>query len=193
PVAAGLGGGSADAAALLRLARDEVEGLAEVASELGADVPSQLEPRFALVGGTGEVVEPLPAPAHFGVVLVPSDEGLATADVYAEADRLGLGREREGLEAAAGGVREAAPGGAAPVGGCTYVRGGAAAFLEAGACVGRVLPGETVVILGGAVAGQGETSIVLTIGVVWAAAFAGDSVSFLLGRRLGRGFILRHG
>ena len=48
-------------------------------------------------------------------------------------------------------------------------------------------------ILGGAVAGQGETSIVLTIGVVWAAALAGDSVSFLLGRRLGRDFLLRHG
>ena len=50
-----------------------------------------------------------------------------------------------------------------------------------------------MVILGGAVAGQGETSIVLTIGVVWAAALAGDSVSFLLGRRLGRDFLLRHG
>ena len=48
-------------------------------------------------------------------------------------------------------------------------------------------------ILGGAVAGQGETSVVLTIGIVWVCAVAGDSVSFLLGRRLGRGFILRHG
>lgn len=48
----------------------------------------------------------------------------------------------------------------------TYVLVGLAAFLETGAFVGLVLPGETVVILGGAVAGQGETSIVLTIGVV---------------------------
>ena len=56
-----------------------------------------------------------------------------------------------------------------------------------------MLPGETVVILGGAVAGQGETSIVLTIGIVWVCAAAGDSVSFLLGRRLGRGFVMRHG
>jgi membrane protein DedA with SNARE-associated domain/membrane-associated phospholipid phosphatase len=79
------------------------------------------------------------------------------------------------------------------LGGLTYVVVGLAAFLETGAFVGLVLPGETVVILGGAVAGQGETSIVLTIGVVWAAAFAGDSLSFLLGRRLGRGFILRYG
>jgi membrane protein DedA with SNARE-associated domain/membrane-associated phospholipid phosphatase len=75
----------------------------------------------------------------------------------------------------------------------TYVLVGLAAFLETGAFVGLVLPGETVVILGGAVAGQGETSIVLTIGVIWVCAFAGDSVSFLLGRRLGRNFILRHG
>ena len=62
PVAAGLGGGSADAAALLRLARDEVDGLAELAADLGADVPSQLDPAFALVGGAGEAVEPLPPP-----------------------------------------------------------------------------------------------------------------------------------
>ena len=48
-------------------------------------------------------------------------------------------------------------------------------------------------ILGGAVAGQGDTSIVLTIGIVWVAAFAGDTTSFMLGRRLGREFILRHG
>jgi undecaprenyl-diphosphatase len=75
----------------------------------------------------------------------------------------------------------------------TYVLVGLGAFLETGAFVGLVLPGETVVILGGAVAGQGETSIVLTIGVVWACALAGDSVSFLLGRRLGRDFLLRHG
>jgi membrane protein DedA with SNARE-associated domain/membrane-associated phospholipid phosphatase len=79
------------------------------------------------------------------------------------------------------------------LGALTYVLVAAAAFLETGAFVGLVLPGETVIILGGAVAGQGETSIVLTIGVIWVAAFLGDSTSFMLGRRLGRGFILRHG
>src|SRR5919109_4690645 len=79
------------------------------------------------------------------------------------------------------------------LGGFTYALVGLAAFLETGAFVGLVLPGETVVILGGAVAGQGETSIVLTIGVVWFGALAGDSVSFVLGRRLGRDFLLRHG
>lgn len=82
---------------------------------------------------------------------------------------------------------------ASKVGKLTYLIVGAAAFLETGAFVGLILPGETVVILGGAVAGQGETSVVLTIGIVWACSFAGDSTSFLLGRKLGRGFILRHG
>jgi membrane protein DedA with SNARE-associated domain/membrane-associated phospholipid phosphatase len=82
---------------------------------------------------------------------------------------------------------------ASKVGKLTYLFVGLAAFLETGAFVGLVLPGETVVILGGAVAGQGETSVILTIGIVWVCAFAGDSVSFLLGRRLGRGFIMRHG
>jgi len=82
---------------------------------------------------------------------------------------------------------------ASKVGKLTYLFVGLAAFLETGAFVGLVLPGETVVILGGAVAGQGETSVVLTIGIVWVASFSGDSVSFLLGRRLGRAFILRHG
>jgi undecaprenyl-diphosphatase len=81
----------------------------------------------------------------------------------------------------------------AKLGAFTYVLVALAAFVETAAFIGLILPGETVVILGGAVAGQGETSIVLTIGVVWAAAFAGDSVSFMLGRRLGRDFILRHG
>lgn len=82
---------------------------------------------------------------------------------------------------------------ASKLGKLTYLFVGLAAFLETGAFVGLVLPGETVVLLGGAVAGQGETSLVLTIGIVWACSFSGDSVSFLLGRRLGRGFIMRYG
>jgi 4-diphosphocytidyl-2-C-methyl-D-erythritol kinase len=115
PVAAGLGGGSADAAAVLRLARDEVDGLPELAAELGADVPSQLEPSLALVGGAGEVVESLPPPRHFGVVLIAADDGLSTADVYAEADRLGLGRDGAELEAIAAQLRDAAGRGGSPL------------------------------------------------------------------------------
>ena len=115
PVAAGLGGGSADAAAVLRLAGDEVDGLSELAAELGADVPSQLDQAFALVGGAGDVVEPLSAPRHFGVVLIAADDGLSTAEVYVEADRLGLGRDPEELDSIAGELREAAGQGASPL------------------------------------------------------------------------------
>ncbi len=95
PVAAGLGGGSADAAAVLRLAADDLPGaeLARIAAALGADVPSQIDPRFSLVGGAGERVTPLPEPEPFAVVLLPDREGLATPAVFAEADRLGLARE----------------------------------------------------------------------------------------------------
>jgi len=79
------------------------------------------------------------------------------------------------------------------LGSWTYLIAGLLAFLETGAFVGLIAPGETVVVLAGAVAGQGETSVVLTIGVVWAGAFLGDSASYALGAKLGRGFILRHG
>jgi undecaprenyl-diphosphatase len=79
------------------------------------------------------------------------------------------------------------------LGNWTYLVVAVSAFLETGAFVGLVLPGETVIILAGAVAGQGVTSLVLTIAIVWACAWAGDSTSFLIGRRLGRGFLLRNG
>ncbi|MGH2952717.1 MAG: 4-(cytidine 5'-diphospho)-2-C-methyl-D-erythritol kinase [Solirubrobacterales bacterium] len=115
PVAAGLGGGSADAAALLRLAEGEVEGVAELAARLGADVPSQLEPAFALVSGAGERIERLPEPADFGVVLIPDDDGLETAEVYAEADRLGDGRATAELEQLAAELRAAAGAGRSPL------------------------------------------------------------------------------
>ncbi len=116
PVAAGLGGGSADAAAVLRLAEGEVGRLEELAAALGADVPSQLRPGFALVGGAGERIERLANPDDFGLVLIPDDEGLAAGDVYAEADRLGLGREQDELDAVEARLREAAAAGGTPLG-----------------------------------------------------------------------------
>lgn len=75
----------------------------------------------------------------------------------------------------------------------TYALVGLLAFLETGAFIGLIFPGETAVILAGAVAGQGETSIVLTIAIVWFSAWAGDTTSFFIGKRLGREFVLRHG
>ncbi len=98
PIAAGLGGGSADAAAVLRLAAGEVGDLTGLAAELGADVPSQLRPALALVRGAGELVEPLPEPAPHAAVLLPDGGGLGTAEAFRAADRLGLGRPAEELE-----------------------------------------------------------------------------------------------
>jgi len=115
PVAAGLGGGSADAAAVLRLAAGEVAGLEEIALALGADVPSQLTPALALVRGVGERVERLPEPAPHAVVLLPDGGGLSTAEVFAEADRLGLGRPADELDELVGRLRSAAGAGASPL------------------------------------------------------------------------------
>lgn len=115
PVAAGLGGGSGDAAAILRLAAGEVSDLPELAAELGADVPSQLRPAPALVQGAGERVEPLPDPAEHAAVLLPGGGGLSTAAVFAEADRLGLGRGPEELDDLAVRLREVAGAGASPL------------------------------------------------------------------------------
>jgi 4-diphosphocytidyl-2-C-methyl-D-erythritol kinase len=101
PVAAGMGGGSADAAATLRLAaraagRDGA-GLRELAFGLGADVPAQLAPGLCVMAGAGEEVVAVPERAPFGVTVVPSPHALATAAVFAEADRLGPGRSRAEL------------------------------------------------------------------------------------------------
>jgi 4-diphosphocytidyl-2-C-methyl-D-erythritol kinase len=115
PVAAGLGGGSADAAAVLRLAAGEVPDLEQIAAALGADVPSQLTPALSLVRGAGEKIERLPQPTPHAVVLLPGGGGLSTADVFAEADRLALGRGAEELEELAGRLRSAAGAGASPL------------------------------------------------------------------------------
>ena len=75
----------------------------------------------------------------------------------------------------------------------TYALVGALAFLETGAFVGLVAPGEFTVILGGVIAGQGEINVLLLLAITWTAAFLGDTTSFLIGARLGRGFLERHG
>ena len=75
----------------------------------------------------------------------------------------------------------------------TYVLVGVMAFLETGAFVGLVAPGETVVIAGGVIAGQGEIDLLPLIGIVWVCAVLGDTTSFYIGRRLGRNFLERHG
>jgi undecaprenyl-diphosphatase len=79
------------------------------------------------------------------------------------------------------------------LGSWTYLLVGFFAFAETGAFVGLVVPGETVMLLGGAVAGQGAIDIYLLIAVAWFAAWLGDTTSFFLGRKLGRNFVLDHG
>lgn len=79
------------------------------------------------------------------------------------------------------------------LGAWTYLVIPVLAFLETAAFVGLVIPGETAVLVGGVVAERGEVSLVILILLVWALAVAGDLVSFLLGRRLGRQFLVRHG
>lgn len=98
PVAGGMAGGSADAAAAL-VACDALwgtgtshEDLLDLAAQLGADVA------FPLVGGTavglgrGERLTPVPVGASFHWVFAPAHGGLSTADVYAECDRLRAAR-----------------------------------------------------------------------------------------------------
>lgn len=103
PVAAGMGGGSADAAAMLRLAPRlaPVAGatVARIAAGLGADVPSQLVPGPSIGTGAGEIVAPLPALAPYGLLVLPQPFPLSTPDVYREADRLGLARPPDELAA----------------------------------------------------------------------------------------------
>lgn len=117
PVAGGMGGGSADAAAALRLAdavRAAPDGaVTAVAATLGADVPSQLSPGVAIGTGAGEVVESVAALTPHAFAVVPLPFGLSTADVYREADRLGLLRPAGELHAVLGVLRASLSG---PVG-----------------------------------------------------------------------------
>lgn len=89
PVAAGLGGGSANAAAALKtlnclwkagLTRRELAGLA---LQVGADVPFCLDSGTALARGVGEVLTPLPTPPRLWLVLIKPNLGVSTKEVYA--------------------------------------------------------------------------------------------------------------
>ncbi|MDE2515674.1 MAG: 4-(cytidine 5'-diphospho)-2-C-methyl-D-erythritol kinase [Rhodospirillales bacterium] len=89
PVASGIGGGSADAAAALRLLARLWEmpldptAMQAIAVQLGADVPVCLDCRPTRMGGVGEVLTPAPRlPAGLGMVLVNPGLALATAAVF---------------------------------------------------------------------------------------------------------------
>ena len=105
PVAAGLGGGSADAAAAMRAANRlaggplDADALRALGRRLGSDVPSQIEPGHAT--DTERELSGIPR----ALVVVQAEAGLSTAAVYEEADRIGSTRERldpQGVRALAG-------------------------------------------------------------------------------------------
>lgn len=118
PVAAGLGGGSADAAAALRLARlasglGDERLLLELASSLGADVPALVKPGRWLATGAGERLEPLPDPSEaIELLVLPLAVELSTARVYTHADALALPRPSAELARVVAGLRAALGGGA---------------------------------------------------------------------------------
>ena len=103
PVAAGLGGGSSDAAAALRLANETLErplapdALRELAAELGADIPFFLASGPQLGTGDGSALEPLDLPQDYWVVLLLPDGAskASTAAVYEAFDARAGGEEYE--------------------------------------------------------------------------------------------------
>jgi 4-diphosphocytidyl-2-C-methyl-D-erythritol kinase len=175
PVAGGMAGGSADAAAVLRLApllAPVAAGVAEaVAVSLGADVPSQLAPGVSIGTGAGEVLEPVSEPlAPHAFAIVPQPYGLSTADVYREADRLGLGRSEPDL---ADRLRTLRAGGERPL-----INDLEPAALSLRPEIGRAL--EAVLAAGAAhamVSGSGPT----VFGVWWGADAAARAVAAVAG------------
>lgn len=94
PVAAGLAGGSTDAAAVLRALNKAFKRpltekrLLEIAAELGSDVPYCLLGGTALCFGRGESIERLPERLHLNLVIAACDEHVSTPFAYSELDRL---------------------------------------------------------------------------------------------------------
>ena len=109
PVAGGMGGGSSDAAATLRLMA-AASGLpipADLPMRLGADVPVLLHAGRALMTGAGERVQPLSVPARdTRLVIVPVDAELPTSAVYRACDELGNARPAHELIALAANLRD---------------------------------------------------------------------------------------
>jgi len=94
PAAAGMGGGSSDAAAVLNGLLEltgaglDAKALAELALELGADVPFFLDPRPSLVTGIGEIIRPIDGLPNADLVIANPGISLDTAEVYRAADAL---------------------------------------------------------------------------------------------------------
>ncbi|MCK5042080.1 MAG: 4-(cytidine 5'-diphospho)-2-C-methyl-D-erythritol kinase [Sphingomonadales bacterium] len=97
PIAAGIGGGSSDAAATLRAlirlwdVKITDAALHQLALGLGADVPACINPHTSFVSGIGENVRPVRLAQNFGCVLVNSGQALSTPQVFAEYKNLSQG------------------------------------------------------------------------------------------------------
>jgi 4-diphosphocytidyl-2-C-methyl-D-erythritol kinase len=97
PLAAGIGGGSSDAATALRLANEQLESplpqerLHELAAQVGADVPFFLADGPQLGTGDGTTLEPLDLPQDFAVLLLLPQNAYkpSTAEIYADFDKRG--------------------------------------------------------------------------------------------------------
>jgi 4-diphosphocytidyl-2-C-methyl-D-erythritol kinase len=112
PIAGGMAGGSADAAAALRLlARHSgfEPDLLALAAGLGADVPGQVAPARYLATGAGEELEPLPPPEPYRVLVLPGREPLSTGLVFERAAEMGLRRSADELAQRLDAVRAAGP------------------------------------------------------------------------------------
>jgi 4-diphosphocytidyl-2-C-methyl-D-erythritol kinase len=112
PIAGGMAGGSADAAATLRLlarrsgAKTDLHAIAD---RLGADVPAQIEPARYLATGSGQVLERLDPVAPYGVLVLPGPEPLSTGAVFRQAAEMGLRRSADDLAERLAAVRAALP------------------------------------------------------------------------------------
>ena len=88
PVSSGIGGGSADAAAALRVLSVlwdvdlSISRLMDIGLAIGADVPVCINSHSAIMSGIGEILENVDPPPHCGVVLVNAEEGVATPAVF---------------------------------------------------------------------------------------------------------------
>lgn len=112
PIAGGMAGGSADAAAALRLAAafaqdDDIARLERIAAGLGADVPSQVQGRRVIATGAGEQLRRSPTKPDWEAVILPIDAHLSAGAVYAEADRLHPPRDAEEMQHLRSAVQEA--------------------------------------------------------------------------------------
>lgn len=97
PIAAGLGGGSSNAAATMKAIysilkiNDTLDNKLALAKSLGADVPFCLLNQPALVEGIGEKITPIKLRDNWYVLIVMPDIGLSTKDVFTKADTMELG------------------------------------------------------------------------------------------------------